>query len=72
MTHPTTAELIENAADSLRHGVAHYLARDEAPTAIKHAILNIYHSIELLLNSPWHKSPIGRHAVCVGFAATTS
>jgi hypothetical protein len=51
MPHPSTVELVENASDSLRHGVAQYLVRDEAPTAIKHAILNIYHSIELFLKA---------------------
>ena len=51
MAHPATAELIHNATDSLQNGVEHYLAHGEMPTAIKHAILNIYHSIELFLKA---------------------
>jgi hypothetical protein len=51
MPQPTTAQLMENATDSLQHGVNSFLIRDEAPTAIKHAILQIYHSIELFLKA---------------------
>ena len=51
MTHPTTADLIGNATDSLCRGVGYYLIKDEAPTAIKHAVLTIYHSIELFLKA---------------------
>lgn len=51
MSHPTTAPLLENAADSLRVGVSQFLVRDEHPTAIKHAILSIYQSIELYLKA---------------------
>ena len=46
---PYRAPILENAVDSLRHGAAHYLLRDENPTAIKHAILLVQHSIELFL-----------------------
>lgn len=49
LTTPPATPLLENAIDSLEHGIAHYVNRDEAPTAIKHAVLNIYHSIELFL-----------------------
>ena len=41
--------IFENAVDSLRHGAAHYILRDENPTAIKHAVLLVQHSIELFL-----------------------
>ncbi|MFL6236214.1 MAG: hypothetical protein ACJ76N_23985 [Thermoanaerobaculia bacterium] len=41
--------IFENAADSLRDGIASFLVRKESETAIKHAILGIYHSIELFL-----------------------
>jgi len=46
---PVPTPIFENAVDSLRHGAAHYLLRDENPTAIKHAILLVQHSIELFL-----------------------
>jgi hypothetical protein len=49
MLMTTSTPLLDNAIDSLQHGVAHYLVRDESPTAIKHAVLNIYHGIELFL-----------------------
>jgi len=45
----TSTEIFDNAIDSLEHGIAHYLVRSEHPTAIKHAILTLYHSIELFL-----------------------
>jgi hypothetical protein len=51
MAHPTTAGLIQNATDSLQTSIEQYLAHSEVPTAIKHAILNIYHSIELFLKA---------------------
>lgn len=41
--------LFDNAVDSLRHGVSYFLIRHESNTAIKHAVLNIHHSIELFL-----------------------
>jgi Zn finger protein HypA/HybF involved in hydrogenase expression len=41
--------IFDNAADSLEHGVAYYVVRNETPTAIKYAILSIYHSVELFL-----------------------
>jgi rRNA maturation protein Nop10 len=46
---PKETPLFENAVDSLQHGIAHYLVRSEHPTAIKHAVLTIYHAIELFL-----------------------
>ncbi|HSK75631.1 MAG TPA: zinc ribbon domain-containing protein [Thermoanaerobaculia bacterium] len=49
MSRSEKTELFENAIDSLEHGVQHFLVRKEAPTAIKHSILTIYHSIELFL-----------------------
>ncbi|MBI3050392.1 MAG: hypothetical protein HYY76_19010 [Acidobacteria bacterium] len=47
MDSPTP--IFENAVDSLTQGIASYLIRDESETAIKHAILTVYHSIELFL-----------------------
>lgn len=41
--------IFDNAIDSLKVGISHYLIRDEHETADKHAILMIYHSIELFL-----------------------
>jgi hypothetical protein len=41
MAHPTTAELIQNATDSLQNEVDYYLAYDEVLTAVKYAILSI-------------------------------
>jgi len=41
--------IFENAVDSLNHGIASYLIRNEHETAIKHSILFVYHSIELFL-----------------------
>lgn len=41
--------IFDNAVDSLAQGVASYLIRDESDTAIKQAILAVYHSIELFL-----------------------
>jgi len=40
--------LLENAVDSLKIGIDFYL-NENLETAHKHAILNVYHSIELLL-----------------------
>jgi hypothetical protein len=41
-------KLLENAIDSLQVGIAFY-TNQKMDTANKHAILNIFHSIELLL-----------------------
>jgi hypothetical protein len=40
--------LFENAIDSLTIGID-FLCNSKLPTAPKHSILNVYHSIELLL-----------------------
>lgn len=42
-------DIFDNAVDSLKMGISHYLLNTEHDTAEKHAILMIYHSIELFL-----------------------
>lgn len=42
------SDILENALDSLRFGISIYVNTSK-PTANKHAILNIYHSLELIL-----------------------
>ena len=44
--------LLENAVDSLEQGVRVFLF-GEYETASKHAILNVFHCIELLLRKDW-------------------
>jgi predicted RNA-binding Zn-ribbon protein involved in translation (DUF1610 family) len=41
--------LLDNAEDSLSHGIGNFLQRKEYPAAVKHAILYIHNSIELFL-----------------------
>lgn len=44
-------QLEENAKDSLRRGIDHYLAGFEDVSNLKHAILLVYHSVELFLKA---------------------
>ena len=41
--------LLENAKDSLRHGLDHYLRPDAMPSDFKQAIINIHQGFELAL-----------------------
>jgi hypothetical protein len=49
MSRNTPTPIFDNAVDSLSHGIQDYLICKEFPPAIKYAILNIHHSIELFL-----------------------
>jgi hypothetical protein len=54
MTGHQMNPLFENALDSLRVGID-FLCNSRLPTAPKHSILNVYHSIELLLKEKLYR-----------------